>query len=336
MSIGGLGDAAQFHRLRHDGTRLQQDLQRLTAELGTGQLADTGRAVGGDFSVLAGLDRTMRLQTAFARSIAEAGIDAGARQATLARIEAELDGFAPHILALATGGSLQDMALSLADAPERFTQSVAALNTRVGDKSLFAGDAPDRPALIPAADMLDLLRPIASAALTAPAMIAAVEDWFLAPGSGFDTLAWQGGAGLSAPAILGDGQQEQAGITARDPALRTVLAGLALAALVAEGTGPASEADRRAVVTAAATRLDRGEDALIALRSDLGASQARIEEARTAAEAARASAEIEHARLTGADPYRAATDLQAVQTRLEQLYILTARLSRLTLSEYLR
>jgi flagellar hook-associated protein 3 FlgL len=90
------------------------------------------------------------------------------------------------------------------------------------------------------------------------------------------------------------------------------------------------------VIKAAALRLEKGDDALIRLRSDLGASQARIEDARTAAEAARASAEMEQTRLTEADPYRSATDLQSVQTRLEQLYILTARLSRLTLSEYLR
>lgn len=336
MNIGGLGDPAQFHRLRQDGTALRQDLQRLTTELSSGRQSDTGRAVGGDFSVLSDLGRTLRLQAVFAQTIAEAGIDANARQAALDRVEAEVDGFAPQILGVATGGSLRDLALSLADAPQRFAQTVAALNTRIADKSLFAGDAPDRPALIPADAILAQLRPLADAAQGAADMVAVVEAWFLDPGTGFDTLAWQGGAGPAAPAILGEGQAEASGVTARDPALREVLAGLALAALAAEGAGPGAETDRRAVVQAAAGRLDRAGDALIRLRSDLGASQARIEEARAAAEAARAGAEIEQARLTGADPYRAATDLQAVQTRLEQLYILTARLSRLTLAEYLR
>lgn len=336
MTSIGFGDAAQFNRLRQDGSRLQQDLLRLTVELGTGQQADPGRAVGGDFSALADLSRQLRLQTAFAQSIAEAGIDANSRQAALERIEAEIDGLSPRSLALASGGSLLDMSLSLADAPQRFEQAVAALNTRVAGRSIFAGDAPDRAALIPAAAMLDQLRPLAGAAPTATDMIAAVEAWFLDPGNGFDTIAWQGGTGSAAPALLGEGQEEQTGLTAREPALREVLAGLALLALAAEGVGPAADAERRALVTAGSLRLDRGEDALIRLRSDLGASQARIEEARVAAEAARTGAEMERSRLTAADPYRAATELQSVQTRLEQLYILTARLSRLTLSEYLR
>jgi flagellar hook-associated protein 3 FlgL len=338
--IGSSGDAAQFHRFRQDGALLRQEMQRLTAELSTGRHADTGRALGGDFRAVADLSHRIQLHSVFARTIAEAGIDAQGRQAALERVEAELDGLAPHLLGMATGGSLQDMTLSLADAPDRFAQAVAALNTRVADKALFAGDAPDRAALVSAETMLEALRPLARAAPDAAAMIATVEAWFLDPGDGFDTLAWQGGAGPAAPAILGEGQQEQAGITARDPALREVLAGLALAALAAEeaGPGPApiAETERRALVRAGAMRLDRGEDALIRLRSDLGASQARIEAARVAAEAARSSAEIDLAHLTGADPYRTATDLQSVQTRLEQLYILTARLSRLTLSEYLR
>lgn len=338
--IGGSGDAAQFHRLRQDGAQLQRDMQRLTEELGSGRVTDTGRALGGDFTALADLSHRLHLQGVFARTIAEAGLEAQARQSALERIEAEIDGVAPHLLALATGGSLQEMALSVADAPDRFAQAVAAVNLRIGDKALFAGDAPDRPALMDADAMLAALRPLAAAAPDAAAMIATVEGWFLDPGAGFETLAWQGGTGPAPPAILGEGRVEQVGITARDPALREVLAGLALATLVAEGTGPGggpgTEAERRSIVTAAAMRLERGEEALIRLRSDLGASQARIEAARVTAEAARSSAEMEQARLTGADPYRAATDLQAVQTRLEQLYILTARLSRLTLSEYLR
>lgn len=336
MSFGTIGDTAQAYRFRQDGIRLQQDLMRLTQELSSGRQTDIGQSTGGDFSTLADLGRSVRMQTAFAQSIAEAAVAANGRQAALERVEAGVSGFAPQILGLATGGSLQDLTLSIADAPNRMAQAVGALNTQVAGKSLFAGDAPDRPAVISAAAMLDDLRPLVSATTTAADMIAVVEDWFLAPGGGYDTVAWQGGDGAAAPAILGETQQENTGITARDPALRQVLAGFALAAFASEGTGPGSDPVRRDVIKAAALRLEKGEDALIRLRSDLGASQARIEEARTAAEAARASAEMEQTRLTEADPYRSATDLQSVQTRLEQLYILTARLSRLTLSEYLR
>lgn len=335
MTTSGLGDVARFQLLQQDGTRLRHDLQRLTTELSTGQRADLGRATGGDFTPLADLERSLRLTETFARTIAEAGLAASARQAALGRIEAEVEGTAPNLLGLATGGSLQDITLAVADAGDRLDQVVTALNTRLAGAALFAGNAPDRPALAPAEEMLAQVRPLAAAAATAGDMIAAVEAWFLAPGGGFETAAWSGGAEAPAPAILGDGIAVQTGITARDPALREVLAGLALAALAAEGAGPSGEADRRALVSAAALRLERGEEALIRLRSDLGLSEARIEEARAATEAARSTLEMETARVTGADPYRAATELESVESRLEALYLLTARLSRLSLSEYL-
>jgi flagellar hook-associated protein 3 FlgL len=333
MTVSGLGDAAGPYRLQQDGLRLRQDLQRLTAEIASGRQSDPGRATGGDFGALAGIARSLQLAETYARSIAEADRAAAARQTALGEVEGALDGLAPRVLAHATGGSLADLDRALADAPGRFAQAVDALNTRLGAASLFAGDAPDRPALRPAAEMLAALRPIAAAAATAADMVAAVEAWF--HGGAFDTQAWQGGPGAAAPAVLGDGRQEPVGLTARDPALRGTLAGLALAALAAEGAGPAPEAERRALATAAATRLLSAGDALTGLRADLGAAQARIEGARVGAEATRAGLEMEHTRLTAADPYRSATELQAVQTRLEALYVLTARLSRLSLTEYL-
>lgn len=335
MSWTTLGDAARFQMMQQDGTRLRQDLHRLTAELSSGRQSDLGRASGGNFGPLAEVSRALRLSEAFTRTIDEAAFTASARQAALARIESELDGLAPHILGLSIGGGLQDLALALADAPERFAQVTATLNTSVAGAALFAGDAPDRPALVPAAAMLAALRPIVAAAASTADAVAAVEAWFLAPGGAFETFAWQGGSGPAAPAILGEGHQTDAAITARDPALREVLAGFALAALASEIPNGAAADAKRAMVVAAAARLESGEDALIGLRSDLGATQARIEEARVAAQAARAGFEIEQARLVEADPYRTATDLQAVEARLEMLYVLTARLSRLSLTEYL-
>lgn len=336
MSWMSLGDSARFHLLQQDGVRLRQELQRLSSEMASGQKADLGRATGGDFSALADISRSLRMTESFSRTIAEAGFAAQARQTAMDRIETEIEGLGPRLLGISTTGSLQELQVALADGAGRLDQAVAALNTRLAGVSLFSGNAPDRPALIEGAAMLVELRPLVAAAPTPADAIAAVEAWFLAPGGGYETIAWQGGTGPAAPAILGEGMETQAAVSALDPAFREILAGLALTALAAEQTGPTSGEGRRALTVAAAARLQGGEDAMLRLRSDLGMTQARIEEARVAAEAARAGFEIERARLTEADPYRTATDLQAAQTRLETLYVLTARLSRLTLTEFLR
>lgn len=336
MSWSSLGSAAHMHMMQQEGLRQRQELQRLTGELASGRRSDLGGATGGDFTALADISRALELNTAFSRSIAEAGFLADARQTALARVETEIEGLLPRIVAFSVHGTIQEMPLALGHAPERLEHVVNALNTRVAGVSLFAGNAPDRPALIGGPAILAALRPLVAAAPTADDAIAAVEQWFLAPGGGFETVAWQGGSGPAGPAILGEGLEARAAVSAFDPAVRELLAGLALTAIAAETTGPGTSADRAKLVTAAVTRISRGDEGLIRLRSDLGAGQARVEEARVTVETTRAGLELEKARLTEADPYRTATDLQALQTRLETLYVLTARLSRLTLTEFLR
>lgn len=330
-----LGDSAQFHNLRGNGFHLRTEMQRLTEELSTGRHADLGKATGGNFSAISDVTRSLRLNTAFATSISEAAIEANGRQIALDKIDSEITGYAAHILTFANAGSLSDMALAITNAPERFDQAVGSLNTRIAGKSLFAGDALDQKALISSEAMLTELRPLVAGAATASDVAAIVDNWFMDAGGGYETLAWTGGDNLS-PVILREGVQEATGITALDPSIREVLSGLAMTALAAEGSGPFEEGEKRALVGFAASRIQSGESNLIVLRSDLGASQARIEEARVTAQATRAGLEIEHTRLTEADPYRTATDLEAVQTRLETLYILTSRISRLSLTEYLR
>jgi flagellar hook-associated protein 3 FlgL len=184
--------------------------------------------------------------------------------------------------------------------------------------------------------MLTALRPLLAGVTDCATAAGIVEDWFMAPGGGYETAAWQGGPGDAAPAILAEGVQADTAVSALDPAIREALSGLAMAALAAEGTGPVTQAARRDFATAAAGQMQAGEDRLILLRSDLGAGQARIETARVEIEATRSGLEIERSRLTDVDGFKTATELQAVQTRLETLYLLTARLSRLSLSEFLR
>jgi len=336
MTLTRISDAAHFQLLRQDTARLKGDMHRLTSELSTGRHADLGSAVSGDFSGLSDVTRRLALTRSYANGIAQASLMADARQTALGQIEAELSGTAPHLIAVATSGTLSEMTLANAAAPDRFDQAVAVLNTRLAGEALFTGDRLDTAPLLTSTEMLDALRPLVNGAATAEDMIETVEDWFLAPGGGYETAAWQGGAEAGRPVILSEGVQMDAAVTALDPALRSTLAGLALGALVAEGAVPLSESETRTVVSAAAERMLSAEGDVIRLRARLGLTQGRLEEAQVQAEATRAALEIEETRLSEADPYRTATDLEALQTRLESLFILTARLSRLSLSEYLR
>lgn len=336
MSLVTFGDAAQYQFLRRDSAQIKEDISRLTGELSSGRHADLGRALGGDFSTLADITRSLRLNASFSASVTDAAIAAEGRQSALERVGAEIDGFAPQLLSVAGAGSQTNLQLKLANGTERFESAVSALNTRLAGRSLFSADAPDQTPLMGGSDIMVELRALVAGAPDAATIEADVTAWFEDVGGGYETLAWQGGAGQLPAILLAEGQSANTGITALDPAIRETLTGLALVALASENAAPLVENEQRALVTSAAQKMIGGNSSLIELRASLGAEEARIEDARVTSESTRSSLEIEYGRLTSADPYRTATELEAVTTRLESLYILTARMSRLSLTEYLR
>lgn len=336
MSYVTSGDAARFSAFGQDVARLKTELQRLSSELGSGRTEDIGLAVAGDFTALSDVRRGLRLNESFLLGLSNAAVAAGARQSALDRLAAELDNAGPELLAVVSNGRSSELSRRLADAPDRLEAAVATMNTRLGGQSLFAGSAPDRPALADAATILDALRPIASAAPDAATAIAEIDTWFQDPGGGFETTGYLGGDPDGATVYLGEGQRTRHGISAAETGIRTALAGLAMAALAAEGSLPPTEGAQAELARAAAERMMNGEAGLVDIRARLGVAEGRIEDARVRVEATRTGLQLEEARLTDADPFEVATDLETVRRQLESMYVLTARLSDLSLTTYLR
>jgi flagellar hook-associated protein 3 FlgL len=335
MSFVTSGDAARFSTFAQDVSRLKTDLQRASTELGTGRKADIGRAVAGDFTGLSDVQRGLRLNRSFLVGLSNAAVAAEARQAALDRLGRELDNAGPELLAVISNGRSSELSLRLSDAPDRFDAAVSALNTRLGGRSLFAGDASDQPALADAETLLAALRPLATGAPDAATAIADIDAWFHDAGGGFETVGYLGGD-TSETVYLGEGTLARPGIGALEPGIRTALSGLAMAALAAEGSLPAVDGTQSEIAQAAAERMMNGEAGLVDIRARLGVSEGRIEEARVRAEATRTALQLEEARLTSADPYDAATEIETLRRQLESVYVLTARLSDLTLTAYLR
>lgn len=336
MTLSTFGDMAQFQTLRRQGADLRSDMARLTLELASGKFADKGRAVGGDFSALSDITRGLRLNDAFRTSISNAAIAAAGRQTALERVASETEGFGASLLAIAGSGNPNDLQLELTNAPDRFSSAVNALNTRIAGQSLFSADLPDATPLSPGESILAELKTVTAGATDAATLLATVNSWFDGVGGGYETFAWQGGNGPAPSVLVSESEVAEIGITALDPAIRETLKGLALAALSADQNAGFSADQTTELVNAAALQILNSEPELVALRARLGAEEARVEEARVSTETARSGMELEYGRLLDADPYRTATELEAVNVQLESLYILTARMSRLNLTEFLR
>ncbi|MDP1668984.1 flagellin [Phaeovulum sp.] len=337
MSFLSIGDMAQLFQLRQHNAGLKSLATTLTAELTSGQKHDTGTAVRGDFTALAGVERSLTTLAAYATATAEAGQLAATQQVALAAIGTMLAEAGPTLLSAATSSSPTMVSATTADARQKLRAVIAALNTNTAGRYAFAGDATDTRPLAPAEALLGAIGTAVAAETTASGIIAALDAWFDAPAGvgGFLDTAYGGGAPL-APFAVASGESVELGTTAAAPEVRNMLKGLALAALVAQGALAGDAAGRAALTRAAGERVMTATGSVTALAARIGSAEAGVADAATRNTAEGAALEMARAGMTAADPYDTATALQAVQAQLETLYTLTARLSNLKLTDYLR
>lgn len=337
MTFTAIGDLAQSLQLRRENARLSADLQRLTTELATGRKADLRTSLSGDFGSLAAFEATITRLDAFNTAAAEARQRADTVQLSLGLVAEEAGRAANSLLLSETGGQPALVDIAAGDAARVFDTAISALNVQFAGETLFGGRSTDGPALADTETILAALETAATGAgvATAADLEAVVDAWF-APGGDFDTVAYLGTTDPRAPARIGPNSEAAAPPLASDPALRDTLAGLALATLVDRGALPGLFEERAAATQRAGEKLIQSGDALTDLRAAVGVSQERIALAETTNAAERAAADLARNELIAADPFEAATALEATRVQIETLFSITARLSRLSLSEFLR
>lgn len=336
MPITSVADQARSYHLRQQHAQVKSDLTRLTQELASGQTSDMTRTLGGDYSALAGIERSLRLTEAYRSAGAEAALVTSSAQSALATVQAELDQIGPSLLAATGVGVSHEMEIVAHSAGDRLNTAIAMLNQEVAGRALFSGTATDTAPLITGDALLTQLAPLAAGATDAADLIATLDSWFMDPGGGFETLAYQGGNGPAAGFSIAEGETVSNPLTALDPPLRKALMGMALATLVSDGQGPPGDANTREMLEYAALQMIEGNEGITDMRADLGDVEARIEAAQVRGDTARGLLELERNALTSIDPYSVATQLQEAETRLESLYLLTTRLTRLSLTEFMR
>jgi flagellar hook-associated protein 3 FlgL len=209
---------------------------------------------------------------------------------------------------------------------------VAALNTRFSDRSVFSGVNSDAQALPDAAAILTALEAATAGAVTVTDVQTAIDTWFADP---LGYAAAYGGGGPRTPVQVAPGETADLSITAMDPALTETLKGLATVALLGRGVLAGQPAAQEALAQGAGAALLSAGNARTDLMARIGTVQAHVAQAETRNTTEGSALAILRVGIVGADPFDAATKLQDLQTRLEALYLITARVSRLSLAEYI-
>ena len=334
MGLVSLGDMAQSFMLRRQSVALKSDLQRLSTEMATGRVADTAARVSGDLGPVSGIDASLARLKGYGAVTAEAGLFAGSMQTALGVVDDLSSALSRTLLAASSSSSQSLVDATGRDSRSRLETALSALNTRVGDRSVFGGVATNGPATAPAETIMLALDTAILGATTVQDIETAVTDWFNAP-TGFSALGYTGGAAL-APVNIAPGEEANLDITATDPAIRATLKGLAMAALLDRGVLAGQPAARQDLAKRAGLSLLESQSERTFLAARLGAAEAQIDAAASRNAAETTSLQIARSDITAADPFETASRLQETQQQLEKIYAITARITRLSLMDYLR
>jgi flagellar hook-associated protein 3 FlgL len=329
------GDLAQSFLLRRQNLATKTEMQALQNEVVTGQSRDITAKVRGDVVPLAGLDSTLSRLDGYQTLAREQLLSLGAMQTALNTMHDLSSNLAEFLIGASTGVLESRVSAAGTTARSNLETVVSALNTRFGDRSVFSGMATSSPALADSTTILDAAEAAISAAgaVSVGDIDAALSAWFDSP-SGFEAEVYMGGAAL-APLAIAAGESADMNVTARDPAIKATLKGLTMAALLDRGLlagQPAARQDwaNKAGLSLLQTNTDRAH-----LTGRLGGVEAQIEAAAARNSAEASSLRIVRNDITTVDPYEAASKLQDTQSQLEKIYTLTARMTRLSLMDYL-
>lgn len=335
MSYVSIGDMAQTYMIRRQNSELKNTATRLTNELSTGQTTDVAKRFSGDFSIVSSIETSLTSLQSYKSAANEAGQFSTIMQTTLEVVQSQTTAAVSALLLTSNSANQTQIDNTASNVRQKFDAVVSSLNTQAGGRSIFAGAATDGPAIASANVIIAELQIVIAAETTAAGVETAVNTWFDAPGGGYETVGYLGSTTPLVPFKIGAHQEADVSIMATDTEIRDTLKGLALAALVSEGALAGDALEQALLLKNAGAALLSVGDRLTGMRANLGTVEAQIETVSTQTASEISALEIVKTELLSVDPYSAASELEAVQTQLETLYAITARMSRLSLVDFL-
>ena len=335
MSTISLGDLALNFMLQRRGVALRSDMAKLSEELTTGRVSDTREITQGNFSYLNSVERDLRTLEGYRVVGTEAAQMTDGIQLQLERVQEASSELGTNLLSLSYLPSGPQLEQGAIEARAKLETMFASINSEVAGRSLFAGTATDGLALSSVDDLLAGLEAAITGATTAADIRNAAETWFNDPG-GFTAAVYVGSADDLSPFSVTSTEDVTVAIRADDIAFRNILLNAGLVAL-SDSTTLGYSLDLQSELQGdAGEALVANQQEITAVRGRIGSAQERIETLNARNEAERSALEFARNAFLSVDPFESATRLEEVQFRLESLYTITARMSDLSLVNFLR
>ena len=326
MLRASLPDILMTQRLTRQTADLKARLQTTSEEMVTGRRADMVGFLDGKIGEAMLVDKALNDVTRDIDSATLRNSRFDTMQNSLGAIYDTVRGLDIRTYDAIAGNKPRDLALVGADARQGLAQLFDFLNVRFGERYVFSGAASDRSPFGAADLLLSDVAAIFAASPSAADLQTALDNYFTDPAGPFQTVLYQGGA----PDAL------TANVTGLDPALQDTIRGLAILAMADGNNAPLPASALEASYSPAASSLTQGIDGLTDLRARLGLEQGALATKIDRFEAEKVVLNASLFTLTGRDQNEAAIELKQLEVQLEATYVLTNRLSNLSLLNYLR
>lgn len=335
MTLNSIGDLARGMTLRTRASQIRAQIETLSFEMSTGQVRNTAERLGGDYSQILDLDRSLTRLDAFKIATSEAALFTDAMQLSLTTFSDSVGEMSTSLLTFGTANHAVSQEQVSVKARNELDTMMSALNTRVGGRSLYSGTATDVSPLPSPDTLLTALQAELTGLTTIADIRQAAENWFNDP-TGFESVIYQGADTKLTPMQISDHERIALPITATEPAFKAALRDVAVTVLAADDALAIPPNQRATLLKQLGVGLANAQDETVKLRAEVGAAEARIEEAATRNASTRTALEYSRNKLVAADPYQTAAKLQTVQFQLESLYSVTVRNANLSLVNFLR
>lgn len=220
----------------------------------------------------------------------------------------------------------EEIETSAQDAKLAVNKIFSALSARIGQRQLFSGDATSSGSLSAASIMIADLETIRDTAVDAADFQAQIDTYFDDPAGGWQSSIYNGTTTASDPnAVL-----------AIDPAITELVKGLATLSLADGATDHPLFVDSPDLLKTAAQTITSAGDSMIDVRVSVGHRQERINTRLATLNVETTIAAETLNSMTSRDQFAAASELKQMEAALEASYVLTSRLSNLSLVNYLR
>lgn len=336
-TFNSIGDQARSYQLRLSQYLLKSKLNGLTKEVATGIKNDIPKAMNGDLSRITHIQSRLTALATYQNNASEAQSMFHGMQTALEGIQNTVNGIGPSILSEANASPEDILRMRASQISQDFRAIFGTLNTSIGGRFVFSGSKTDTAPMGSFDDMLAGLNSAISGSTTASEIVEKIDTWFDAPAGagGFIDTTYQGSDTGNTEITISADRKVGSDLTASSSELREMLKGMAIISYAANASTPVDSATLRDLFTVSGLRLIDASTGLTTARSMVGLQEEAVAQTQASNTAEATSLSLARSALISADPYETATALQETEASIQNLYTLTARLSRLRLTDYL-